>query len=107
MPPLLRPAACLLLALLCACQPQRLQASYHCADQVRFHVDRQSQSVTLEKNARVYKGITDEKGLLTWPKRDGGLALPDSFFVSRKTPDQMKLYGGFAKTGLACRLDPA
>ncbi|OHX10213.1 hypothetical protein [Chromobacterium sphagni] len=104
---LARPAACLLLAALCGCQPQqRIQASYHCEDQVKFRYDKQSQTVELNRDGQRYQGIMDEKGLLTWPKSSAGQAMPDSFFISRKTPNQMKLYGGFADTGKVCQLDP-
>ncbi|KUM02954.1 hypothetical protein KIF53_22210 [Chromobacterium subtsugae] len=107
MPTPVRLAAAMLLAALCGCQQQqKVKASYHCADQVTFRYDRQSQTVELTRNGQSYQGIMDEKGLLTWPKANAGQALPDSFFISRKTPDQMKLYGGFAGTGKACRQDP-
>ncbi|KJH66343.1 hypothetical protein [Chromobacterium violaceum] len=100
-------AACLLLAALGGCQPpQRIQASYHCEDQIRFSFDRRTQTVEVFRGGERFKGYMDEKGLLTWPKPLAGKSLPDSFYISRKTPDQMKLYGGFAGTGKACRLDP-
>ncbi|UTH73776.1 hypothetical protein [Chromobacterium sp. IIBBL 290-4] len=98
-------AAPMILAALSACQQQSLQASYHCDKQVEFRYDRQTQSVTLTQAGQRYQGFMDERGLLTWPGRKADQALPDSFFISRKTPDQMKLYGGLAGTGLACRLD--
>ncbi|POZ60272.1 hypothetical protein [Chromobacterium alticapitis] len=94
-------------AALSGCQPpQRIQASYHCDQQLQFSFDRRGQTVKLQTPGGAYHGLMDEKGLLTWPKNKPADNLPDSFFISRKTPDQMKLYGGLAKTGIACRLDP-
>ncbi|KIA79687.1 hypothetical protein QR66_14650 [Chromobacterium piscinae] len=107
MPTHARLAACLIAAALCACQPpQRIQASYHCDQQIQFRFDRRGQTVELKQGETTHQGFMDEKGLLTWPKDKAGMGLPDSFYISRKTPDQMKLYGGLAGTGLACRLDP-
>ena len=95
----------LALALTAGCKPQAMQASYHCADATRFHFSRQSQTVELIRGEQRFQGYMDERGLLTWPRGNAGLPLPDSFFITRKQPDQMKLYGGFAGTGLACELD--
>lgn len=97
--------ASVLLVLLAGCKPQAMQASYHCADATRFHFSRQSQTVELIRGEQRFQGYMDERGLLTWPRDKAGLALPDSFFITRKLPDEMKLYGGFAGTGLACKLD--
>ncbi|MEO9383352.1 hypothetical protein [Chromobacterium phragmitis] len=103
-----RLSACLLALALCACQPpQRIQASYHCEDQIQFRFDRRTQTVEIARGDERFQGYMDEKGLLTWPKPLAGKSLPDSFYISRKTPDQMKLYGGFAGTGKVCALDPA
>ena len=64
---------------LAGCKPQAMQASYHCADNSRFHFSRQSQTVELIRGEQRFQGYMDERGLLTWPRDAAGKALPDSF----------------------------
>lgn len=105
MPTLARHIVLLLPVLLCACVKQQLQGSYHCPNDMKFRFNRQSQTAQLIHGGQTEQAILEEKGLLTWPRRSGNFALPDSFAVSRQDPGQLKLYGGFAGTGLACQKD--
>jgi hypothetical protein len=105
MPTQTRHAAWALLAMLCGCQQPPLQGSFHCPNHVKFHYNRQSQTVELTYGNKTYQGIMDEKRLMTWPNQNGNLPLPDSYALTRKDPKVLMLYGGFAGTGLACERD--